>query len=380
MSAARPAGKPKAPVRATPRKRATATTTPAAVDLALQGGGSHGAFTWGVLDALLEDGRLGFDGVSGTSAGAMNAAVLATGLARGGAAEARGALAAFWAEVGGTPACFADMAQRGAMAPPVQSSWWQPAWPAWMFNAGNWPGVAALGAWARLFSPAQLNPFNLNPLRGILQRHVDPALVRQGAVKLFITATAVKTGQSRVFTNDDLSIEALLASACLPQLFQAVEIDGEPYWDGGYSGNPALWPLIYGTAADDVLLVQINPLQRDQLPKTAMEIADRVNEITFNASLVSEMRAIAFVQRLVREQRVDRSHYKDLRLHRIADEASLAAYGASSKLNSDPRLLQALFVLGRQAAQGWLVAHHADVGRRGTVDVGDVFLAPRQPD
>lgn len=345
---------------------------PAAVDLALQGGGSHGAFTWGVLDALLEDGRLGFDGVSGTSAGAMNAAVLATGLARGGPGEARRALAAFWAEVGGTPACFADMASSGAAAAPAP-----PAWPAWMFNAGNWPGMAALGAWARLFSPAQLNPFNLNPLRDILQRHVDPALVRQGAVKLFITATAVKTGQSRVFTNDDLSIDALLASACLPQLFQAVEIDGEPYWDGGYSGNPALWPLIYGTAADDLLLVQINPLQRDQVPRTAMEIADRVNEITFNASLVSEMRAIAFVQRLVREERVERSHYKDLRLHRIADEAGLAAYGASSKLNSDPRLLQALFALGRQAAQDWLVSHHADVGRRGTVDVGDVFLAPR---
>lgn len=365
--------------KARPRVRGLETPAPVKVDLALQGGGSHGAFTWGVLDALLEDGRLAFDGVSGTSAGAMNAAVLATGLARGGPAEARRALAAFWAEVGGAPACFAALTSQGpsdkAPTPP-----WQPVWPAWMFDANSWPGMAWVGAWARLFSPAQLNPLNLNPLRGILARHFDAGLVRAGALKVFITATAVKTGQARVFTNDDLSIEALLASACLPQLFQPVEIDGEPYWDGGYSGNPALWPLIYGTAADDVLLVQINPLKRDALPVTAMEIADRVNEITFNASLVSELRAIAFVQRLVREQRVDRSHYRDLRLHRIADEAGLAAFGASSKLNSDPRLLESLFALGRQAGQRWLVDHHAEVGRRGTVDVGEVFLAPRQPD
>lgn len=378
---------PKRPTgRSRPRRRARVidgvdgvAPAPARVDLALQGGGSHGAFTWGVLDALLEDGRLAFDGVSGTSAGAMNAAVLATGLARGGPAEARRALAAFWAEVGGAPACFAAMANHGASgtaAPPP----WQPVWPAWMFNANSWPGMELLGSWARLFSPAQLNPLNLNPLRGILSRHFDAALVRGGTLKLFITATAVKTGQARVFTNDDLSVDALLASACLPQIFQPVDIDGEPYWDGGYSGNPALWPLVYGTAADDVLLVQINPLQRDALPTTAMEIADRVNEITFNASLVSEMRAIAFVQRLVREQRVDRSHYRDLRLHRIADEAGLAAYGASSKLNSDPRLLEALFGLGRRAAQDWLAAHHAAVGRLGTVDVGEVFLAPRASD
>jgi NTE family protein len=271
------------------------------------------------------------------------------------------------------------MANHGASgtaaAPP-----WQPVWPAWMFNANSWPGMELMGAWARLFSPAQLNPLNLNPMRGILSRHFDAALVRGGTLKPFITATAVKTGQARVFTNDDLSVDALLASACLPQIFQPVDIDGEPYWDGGYSGNPALWPLVYGTAADDVLLVQINPLQRDALPTTAMEIADRVNEITFNASLVSEMRAIAFVQRLVREQRVDRSHYRDLRLHHIADEAGLAAYGASSKLNSDPRLLEALFGLGRRAAQDWLAAHYAAVGRRGTVDVGEVFLAPRASD
>lgn len=339
------------------------------VDLALQGGGSHGAFTWGVLDALLEDGRLSFDGVSGTSAGAMNAAVLAVGLARGGPDEARRSLAAFWAEIGGTPACFAR---------PMGAQHWQPAWPAFLFNTELWPGAPWWESWTRLFSPFQFNPLNLNPLRDILHRHVDVDLLRNGPVKLFVTATAVKTGQARVFTGEDLGIDALLASACLPQLFQAVQIDGEAYWDGGYSGNPALWPLVYGTDSDDVVLVQINPLERDQLPLTALEIADRINEITFNASLVGEMRAIAFVQRLLREQRVDRSHYKELRLHRIADEGGLSAYGASSKLNSDPRLLQSLFTLGREAAQQWLAAHFDAIGQRGTVEIGDVFLSQRR--
>lgn len=338
------------------------------VDLALQGGGSHGAFTWGVLDGLLEDERLDFDGVSGTSAGAMNAAVLAVGLARGGRQEARRALAAFWAEVGGTPACFARLGVPGQ---------WKPAWPAFLFNSELWPGAGWWEAWSRLFSPFQLNPLNLNPLRDILARHVDVSLLRKGPLKLFVTATAVATGQARVFTGDDLGVEALLASACLPQMFQAVEIDGEAYWDGGYSGNPALWPLIYGTDSDDIVLVQINPLQRERLPWTAMEIADRLNEITFNASLVGELRAVAFVQRLLREQRIDRSHYKDLRLHRIADEAGLSAYGASSKLNSDMRLLQSLFQLGREAARQWLADHFDAVGQRATVEIGEVFLAQR---
>jgi NTE family protein len=340
------------------------------VDLALQGGGSHGAFTWGVLDALLEDGRLSFDGVSGTSAGAMNAAVLAVGLARGGPEEARRSLAAFWAEIGGTPACFARVGTPGSASP---------AWPAFLFNTELWgPGAAWWDAWTRLFSPFQFNPLNLNPLRDILERHVDVDLLRQGPLKLFVTATAVKTGQARVFTGDDLSVDALLASACLPQLFQAVQIEGEAYWDGGYSGNPALWPLVYGTESDDVMLVQINPLERDRLPLTAMEIADRLNEITFNASLVGELRAIAFVQRLLREQRVDRSRYKEMRLHRIADEAGLSAYGASSKLNSDPRLLQSLFGLGRRAGQDWLAAHFEAIGHHGTVEIGDTFLSKRQ--
>ncbi|MFO1339574.1 MAG: patatin-like phospholipase family protein [Burkholderiaceae bacterium] len=366
MAGARPrradgaAGRPaRRPARATP------------IDLALQGGGSHGAFTWGVLDALLEDERLEPDGLSGTSAGAMNAAVLASGYAQGGRAGAREALASFWGAVGG-------LAQGwGAGSPRSTTPGFAGTLPAWAFNRDQWPGYAAWESWWRLWSPYQLNPFNLSPLRGIVARHVDVAALRRGPVKVFVSATAVRSGQPRVFGGDELSVDALMASACLPQSAQAVSIDGEPYWDGGFTGNPALWPLIYGTPTHDVLLVQINPLRREGTPLTASDIADRLNEITFNASLVAELRAIAFVQKLVREQRVDPTRYKDLRLHRVADEAGLAPYNASSKLNTDPRLLRTLFALGRAAGTRWLAEHGADVGVRGTVDIERVFLAPR---
>ncbi|RZS47401.1 patatin-like phospholipase family protein [Sphaerotilus mobilis] len=337
------------------------------LDLALQGGGSHGAFTWGVLDALLEADRYTLDGVSGTSAGAMNAAVLACGVARGGAQGGRDALRAFWRDIAGVPECL------GATATPA----FVPNLPAWTFNLASWPLYGLWDAWLKSLSPSQLNPLNLNPLRDILLRHVDLALLRDGPLKVQVTATAVSTGQPKVFQGAGLSIDALLASACLPQLYRSVEIGGEAYWDGGYSGNPAIWPLIYGTEAVDVLLVQINPLVRPGVPTSAAEIADRMNEITFNASLVAEMRAIAFVQKLVREQRVSADDYKDLRLHRVADEAGLAPFDASSKLNTDIRLLETLFALGRAAATRWLAEHGDAVGQRGTVDIAQTWLAPR---
>ncbi len=350
--------------------RTTAVQRPR-LDLALQGGGSHGAFTWGVLDALLEADRYELDGVSGTSAGAMNAAVLACGIARGGAAGGREALRAFWLDIAGVPGCLGAAGVHGQGPFPS-------AFPAWMFNLDNWPLYGLWDAWLKSLSPSQLNPLNLNPLRDILQRHVDVALLRGGPLKVQVTATAVSTGQPRVFHGEALSIDALLASACLPQLYRAVEIDGEAWWDGGYSGNPAIWPLIYNTEAVDVLLVQINPLVRPGVPNTATEIADRMNEITFNASLVAEMRAIAFVQKLVREQRVSADDYKDLRLHRVADEQGLAPFDASSKLNTDIRLLETLFALGRTAAERWLAEHGDAVGRRGTVDIAATWLTPRQ--
>lgn len=377
---------------------------PASIDLALQGGGSHGAFTWGVLDALLEDGRLGLDGVSGTSAGAMNAAVLACGFARGGREGARAALRAFWNDIGSVPGCLGaapvlpSLPAAAAVpavatglpgwpmsfASPFASPFVAPfsrlphlAWPAWLFNTDIWPMYGVLDAMWRSLSPYQFNPLNLNPLRRILEKHVDPVLLRDGPLKVFVTATAVSTGQPRVFSGAELSIDALLASACLPQMYQAIEIGGESYWDGGFAGNPAIWPLIYGTGSLDVLLVQINPLVRPGVPTRAVDIADRVNEITFNASLVAEMRAIAFVQKLVRQQKVSSDEYKLLRLHRVADEDGLAPYDASSKLNTDPRLLQALFDLGRAAAGRWLAEHAGDVGVRGTTEIEPVFLAPR---
>jgi NTE family protein len=203
--------------------------------------------------------------------------------------------------------------------------------------------------------------------------------LKTGPLSLFITATAVRSGQPRVFDRTDLSIDALLASACLPQIFRAVDIDGEPYWDGGYSGNPALWPLVYHTEALDILLVKINPLHRPGTPDTPEEIADRVNEITFNAGLVGEMRAIAFVQRLLDEGRVDPGQYKHLRLHMVADDAGLAPLHASSKLNTDRAFLEALHALGRSACERWLAAHRADLGRRSSLDLRADFLTPQAP-
>ncbi|MFM2067533.1 MAG: hypothetical protein RLZZ584_2442 [Pseudomonadota bacterium] len=392
------------PAPASQSQAATAAASPPALDLALQGGGSHGAFTWGVLDALLQDDTLALDGVSGTSAGAMNAAVLATGYARGGREGARAALRAFWNDIGGTPGCLGGaqalagtsgaslfgQPARGtvpALAWPGASPFAAPGaagpmWPAWLFNLDAWPLYAVWDSFWKSLSPYQFNPLGINPLRAVLERHVDVALLRAGPLKVFITATAVSTGQPRVFSGESLSLEALLASACLPQVFQSVMIDrgdgvAEAYWDGGFAGNPALWPLIYDTAASDVLLVQINPLVRPGVPTSVTDIADRVNEITFNASLVAEMRAIAFVQRLIEQGKLTLDEYKHLRLHRVADEEGLAPYDASSKLNTNPQLLQELFELGRAAGERWLAAHRGDVGQRSSTEIAPVYLAPR---
>lgn len=332
------------------------------VNLALQGGGSHGAFTWGVLDRLLEEESIDVAAVSGTSAGALNAGVFATGYVNGGRAGARAALTAFWR----------DVSSSGQTFSPFSLS--QPAAAASGYNFDKQPVYQWLNGFFRVFSPYEFNPLNLNPLREIARRHVDEAALRRCDIALFITATSVRTGQARVFTGAELSIDALLASACLPFLFQAVEIDGEPYWDGGYTGNPAIYPLIYHSDALDILLVKINPLRREGTPTRSVEIMDRLSEVTFNASLVAEMRAIAFVSRLVREGRLDPGHYKDLRLHMIADDDGLAPFNASSKLNTDAAFLDGLFSLGRRASDAWLLAHRGDLGVRATLDVEATFL------
>jgi NTE family protein len=345
---------------------------PVLLDLALQGGGSHGAFTWGVLDRLLQEPSIELCGLSGTSAGALNAAVLATGWAEAGPASCREgaqeALRRFWQDVATQPSCFG--AWPGAMPMPGLPG-------LGAFNLDNNPFYLWSQAFLRGFSPYQFNPGGANPLRELLTRHVKPAVLRQGPLDVFVTATAVKTGQARVFDRQDISIDALLASACLPQLFKAVDIEGQPYWDGGYSGNPALWPLIYQTQALDVMLVKINPLVRHGTPDTPAEIADRVNEITFNAGLVAEMRAIAFVQKLLQEKRVEAGAYKNLRLHMVADDEGLEPLQASSKLNTDARFLQQLHDLGFAAAQKWLAKHRAALGQRATLNPRDAFLSGR---
>ncbi|MES2715345.1 MAG: patatin-like phospholipase family protein [Pseudomonadota bacterium] len=341
-------------------------TTTHPIVLALQGGGSHGAFTWGVLDRLLEDQTLSIAGISGTSAGALNAAVLACGWVDGGRAGAQAALRAFWLDVASQHSPWGG----GCFSPPGQGLA--------AYNLGNNPFYAWQQQFLRLFSPYQFNPLGSDPLRAVLTRHVDCDRLRQSPIPLFITATSVRTGQPRVFERADLDIPALLASACLPQLFQAVQIDGEPYWDGGYSGNPALWPLIYNTQSLDLVLVKINPLSRPGTPDTPAEIADRVNEITFNAALVGEMRAIGFVSRLVEQGRLSGDDYKQLRLHMVADDDGLAPLQGSSKVNTDRSFLEALHALGRAAAERWLAAHRADVGVRSSLDLRESFLMPRR--
>jgi NTE family protein len=351
--------------RPPPTTVAVARLKPVCIDLALQGGGSHGAFTWGVLDRLLDDPTLSFDGVCGTSAGALNAAVLATGWAEGGHAGAQAALRAFWLDVSAQGACFGRWS-GGTGGTGIGS-----------FNLDSNPWYAWSNLLLRSFSPYQFNPFNPsgdNPLRAVLLRHVKPQVLKRGALSLFVAATAVRTGQPRIFDHRDLSIDALLASACLPQLFRAVEIDGQPYWDGGYSGNPALWPLIYNTDAMDILLIKVNPLLRPDLPDTPEEISDRVNEITFNAGLIGEMRAIDFVQRLIAKGKLHAGDYKNLRLHMVADEVGLAPLHASSKLNTEREFLEALHSLGRAAADAWWLAHRADLGKRSTLDIRKTFL------
>ena len=257
------------------------------IDLALQGGGSHGALTWGVLDRLLEENRLEIDGISGTSAGAMNAVVLADGLHKGGRDGARAALHAFWKAV-----------SDAARFSPIQRS----PWDRLMGNDSldHSPSYLLFESLTQLIAPAKLNPLAINPLRDLVIRLVDFERVNAcRKVKLFVTATNVRTGKVKVFSNDEISIDAVMASACLPFLFQAVEIDGEAYWDGGYMGNPAIFPLIYSCDTPDVLVVHINPLERTELPRTAAEILNRINEISFNSSLLREMRAIAFVTQLI---------------------------------------------------------------------------------
>lgn len=347
------------------RKPAAAVQT---INLALQGGGAHGAFTWGVLDRLLEDERIAIDGICGTSAGAMNAVLVAHGLMHGGRDGARAALADFWQRV----------SRMGAMLNPAASV--PGADP--VGNSGASPAVAAqhwaMESFTRMYSPYQFNPLNLNPLRDLLAACVDfEALHHCGEVKLFLCATNVRSGKVRIFDNASMSVDAVMASACLPHLFQAVEIDGEHYWDGGYMGNPVLFPLFYQTDTRDVVVVMVNQIRRDKLPRTPVEIADRVNEISFNSSLMREMRAVEFVSRMLTEGWLKPEHARRMRqvlVHLIRADEVMGTLAAATKISTDARFLGGLRDRGRACATDWLREHRGDIGVRGSVDLRREFL------
>ncbi|MGL4527556.1 MAG: patatin-like phospholipase family protein [Aestuariivirga sp.] len=330
------------------------------IDLALQGGGSHGAFTWGVLDRLLEESWLKIDAVSGTSAGAMNAAVLASGWLQGGAEGARQALEAYWRRV-----------SEAAAFSPFQRTPLDRLMGRWSLDHS--PGYVAMDLMTRLASPYDLNPLGYNPLKPILEESIDFEILRQSPIKLFITATNVRTGRGRIFRNPEISADVLLASACLPTMFQAVEIDGEAYWDGGYAGNPTITPLVRESSASDTILVQINPRERADVPRSAAEILNRLNEISFNASLMKEIRMIALLRQVADPGSGEGARWAGMRTHRIMTEM-LSELGASSKLNAEWDFVSLLRDEGRRAAAAFLDQHGADIGARSTADI-DVLLS-----
>lgn len=331
------------------------------INLALQGGGSHGAFTWGVLDFFMEDGRVSLEGISGTSAGAMNAAVLAQGYMEGGADGARAALEEFWLQV----------SRMGSLSP-IQRSPLDVLTGRWSLDSS--PAYVMYDLLSRVASPYDVNPLNINPLRDLVESSIDFDKVRAcSAMKLFIAATNVHTGKIKVFERPELTSDMVLASACLPFLYQAVEIDGVPYWDGGYVGNPPLYPLFYGTRSKDVVIVQINPIERQETPKTSREILNRVNEISFNSSLLRELRGIDFVHRLLDDNKLDRTKYADVLVHRIEETQQLNPLSASSKLNAEWSFLTHLRDIGRASAKRFLDLHFDSLGKRSTLDLRKEF-------
>jgi len=335
------------------------TRDPILVDLALQGGGSHGAFTWGVLDRLLEERWLRIDGISGTSAGAMNAAVLVDGYAKGGAESARRALRNFWRRV-----------SEAARFSPLRRGPLDVLLGRWTLDSS--PVYVAMDLMSRLLSPYDINPGGRNPLRAILAELVDFEHLGQAPIKLFVTATNVRTGRARVFRNNDVTPDVLLASACLPTMFQAIEIDGEPYWDGGYSGNPTITPLIRECKSQDTILVQINPVEREGSPRSAPEILNRLNEVSFNAVLLKELRMMALLRQVANPGDSEGALWAGMRIHRIASEM-MTELGASSKLNAEWAFFSMLHDEGRRCAQLFVETHGPDLGRRSTLDL-DVLL------
>jgi NTE family protein len=336
-----------------------ASRAPVLVDFALQGGGAHGAFTWGVLDRLLEESWLRIDGISGTSAGAMNGAVLVAGYADDGAKGARAALENFWRRV-----------SQAALLSPLRRTPLDVLLGRWTLDHS--PAFVAMDLMTRLFSPYDLGPHAANPLRDILAETVDFDPLARAPIKLFVTATNVRTGRGRVFRNGEVTPDVLLASACLPTVFQAIEIDGESYWDGGYSGNPTITPLVRECRSQDTILVQINPVERPGTPRTARDILNRLNEVSFNAVLLKELRMIALLRQVAQPDNSESAKWANMRIHRIASDL-MVELGYSSKLNAEWEFLCMLRDEGRRAGEAFLEAHHEELGRHSTFDLDELL-------
>ncbi len=331
------------------------------INLALQGGGAHGAFTWGVLDQIFADGRIWIDAVSGTSAGAMNAVVAAEGMYDNGGDGARAALERFWSAV-----------SHAGQASPLKRTPLDHLAGSWSMDMS--PGYLMMDLISRVASPYDVNPLKINPLRDLVEELVNFQKVRDCKdMPIFLSATNVETGRVRVFEREEITLDVVMASACLPFLYHAVEIDGVPYWDGGYMGNPALFPFFDHSPCNDIVIVQINPVVREGTPKSAREILNRVNEITFNGSLLRELRAIDFVSRLVEDGRLTPGEYRQMRVHMIEARKAMRPLSASSKLNTEWAFLLHLRDIGRKAAARWIECHFNDLGERSTVDLREMF-------
>jgi NTE family protein len=343
------------PARAISRRPATTQK----LNLALQGTGAHGAFGWGVLDKLLEDGRVTFDGISATSAGAMNAVVYAYGEMTGGASNARIQLEVFWRKVSEQGSPFSRLRNSLSLIPG--------------FDLARRLATHQLETLTQVMSPYELNPLNFNPLKPILEAVVDfEELQLNRKTKLAFGATNVRTGRPRIFTNRDITVETVLASACVPTLFHAVEIEGEHYWDGGLAGHPTLFPLLCNTQTRDILIAQIQPLERRDLPKRALDIANRMNEISAATALTNEIWAITEMTRAVENGWIHPDHkakFTPARLHAIRSDEVMSDLTASSRLDTSWTFLTRLRDRGREAAQLWLDTHFKNVGVQSTLDI-----------
>ncbi|MDR1910575.1 MAG: patatin-like phospholipase family protein [Holosporales bacterium] len=334
-----------------------------AISIAMQGGGAHGAFTWGVLDRLLEDGRFIIEGITGASAGAMNAAGTIQGLLEGGNEGARRVLRSYWTAL-------IESGKTSALKPgPVDQMLNK-------FTMQNTPAFIMFDLMLKFLSPYQYNPMGLDPLKDLIMKVFDFEKIRKNKeYKLFMSATHVYTGKIKVFKTEEFCPEALLATACLPTIHAAVMVNGEYYWDGGFIGNPVIYPLVYECETPDILVIKLNPTHRNRLPTTSGEISDRLNEITNNTSILREMRSIHFITKLIDEGLIDPTRIKKLHMHLIQDEAAFQDLGWSSKLNTDKKFVDYLFAAGYKAADKWISENFKKIGVESTMPMDDLFMS-----